>query len=102
MSAIPRAGTDASRRGDELKNLGCYMRGRSLELPRFEGQPSYCCERQDLSIEMLNAGIAPTSDFHQRLFAWNIRQRSNGSTFFDDTTGEWKFRHLPNSANFGN
>ena len=38
---------------------------------------------------MLNTDIARrSSDFHQRLFVWNIRQRSNGSTCFDDTTGE--------------
>ncbi len=34
--------------------------------------------------------IARSSDFHKRVFGWNSQKRGNGSTWFDDTTGEWK------------
>jgi uncharacterized protein len=39
-------------------------------------------------IEMPATDIARSSDFYKRVFGWNIRKRSDGSTAFDDTTGE--------------
>ncbi len=39
-------------------------------------------------IEMPATDIARSSDFYQRVFGWNIRIRGDGSTAFDDTTGE--------------
>jgi predicted enzyme related to lactoylglutathione lyase len=39
-------------------------------------------------IEMPAADVARSSDFYQRVFGWNIRTRGDGSTSFDDTTGE--------------
>lgn len=39
-------------------------------------------------IEIPATDIARSSDFYQRVFGWNIRKRGNGSTAFDDTTGE--------------
>jgi uncharacterized protein len=32
--------------------------------------------------------IARSADFYKRVFGWNIRKRGDGSTAFDDTTGE--------------
>lgn len=39
-------------------------------------------------LEMPATDIASSSDFYRRVFGWNIRARSDGSTAFDDTTGE--------------
>jgi predicted enzyme related to lactoylglutathione lyase len=39
-------------------------------------------------IEMPATDIARSADFYQRVFGWNIRKRGDGSTSFDDTTGE--------------
>jgi len=39
-------------------------------------------------IEMPATDIGRSSDFYQRVFGWNIRTRGDGSTAFDDTTGE--------------
>src|SRR5712692_5938041 len=38
-------------------------------------------------IEMPATDIARSADFYKRVFGWNIRQRGDGSTAFDDTTG---------------
>jgi len=39
-------------------------------------------------IEIPAIDIASSSDFYQQVFGWNIRTRGDGSTAFDDTTGE--------------
>ena len=39
-------------------------------------------------IEMPATDIARSSDFYQRVFGWNVRKRGDGSTAFDDTTGQ--------------
>jgi predicted enzyme related to lactoylglutathione lyase len=39
-------------------------------------------------IEMPATDIARSSDFYKQVFGWNIRKRGNGTTAFDDTTGE--------------
>ena len=39
-------------------------------------------------IEIPAVDIGRSSDFYAKVFGWNIRQRGNGSTAFDDTTGE--------------
>ena len=39
-------------------------------------------------IEMPATDIARSSDFYQHVFGWNIRTRGDGSTAFDDTTGQ--------------
>jgi len=39
-------------------------------------------------LEIPTTGIARSADFYQRAFGWNIRRRGDGSTAFDDTTGE--------------
>jgi hypothetical protein len=39
-------------------------------------------------IEMPATDIARSADFYKKVFGWNIRQRGNGSTAFDDTTGQ--------------
>jgi predicted enzyme related to lactoylglutathione lyase len=39
-------------------------------------------------IEMPASDIARSSNFYKEVFGWNIRQRGDGATSFDDTTGE--------------
>ncbi len=39
-------------------------------------------------IEFPATDIARSAEFYGRVFGWNIRKRRDGSTAFDDTTGE--------------
>src|SRR6266699_7185110 len=39
-------------------------------------------------IELPATDVARSADFYQRVFGWNIRKRGDGSTAFDDTTGQ--------------
>jgi predicted enzyme related to lactoylglutathione lyase len=39
-------------------------------------------------LEIPSTDIAGSADFYKRVFGWNIRQRGDGHTAFDDTTGE--------------
>jgi uncharacterized protein len=39
-------------------------------------------------IEIPSTDIARSAEFYQRVFGWNVRRRGDGSTAFDDTTGE--------------
>jgi uncharacterized protein len=39
-------------------------------------------------IEMPATDIARSAEFYKRVFGWNVRKRGDGSTAFDDTTGE--------------
>jgi predicted enzyme related to lactoylglutathione lyase len=39
-------------------------------------------------IEMPAMDIARSAEFYKKVFGWNIRERGDGSTAFDDTTGE--------------
>jgi predicted enzyme related to lactoylglutathione lyase len=39
-------------------------------------------------IEVPATDIARSADFYKRVFGWTIRKRGDGSTAFDDTTGE--------------
>src|SRR5690348_8136116 len=39
-------------------------------------------------IEIPATDIARSAAFYQQVFGWNVRQRGDGSTAFDDTTGE--------------
>jgi predicted enzyme related to lactoylglutathione lyase len=39
-------------------------------------------------IEMPTTDIARSAEFYQRVFGWNVRQRGDGSTAFDDAVGE--------------
>ncbi len=38
-------------------------------------------------VEIPASDIAQSAQFYQRAFGWHIRQHSDGSTAFDDTTG---------------
>jgi predicted enzyme related to lactoylglutathione lyase len=53
-------------------------------------------------IEIPTTDIVRSSDFYQRVFGWNVRQRGDGSTAFDDTTGQvsgsWVLGRPPASA----
>ncbi len=39
-------------------------------------------------IEMPATDIARSSDFYSQIFGWQVRQRGDGSTAFDDSTGQ--------------
>jgi predicted enzyme related to lactoylglutathione lyase len=39
-------------------------------------------------IEMPATDIARSADFYKQVFGWAVRKRGDGSTAFDDTTGE--------------
>lgn len=39
-------------------------------------------------LEMPATDVARSAGFYQRVFGWNVRKRPDGSTSFDDTTGE--------------
>jgi len=39
-------------------------------------------------IEIPAVDIRRSADFYAKVFGWKIRQRGNGSTAFDDTTGQ--------------
>lgn len=39
-------------------------------------------------IEMPALDVQRSAEFYQRVFGWNIRQRGDGSTSFDDAVGE--------------
>ena len=53
-------------------------------------------------IEFPATDIARSADFYTRVFGWNLRQRGDGHTAFDDTTGEvsgtWVVGRSPASA----
>jgi hypothetical protein len=50
-------------------------------------------------IEIPTTDIACSAEFYQRVFGWNVRTRDNGSTAFDDTTGQvsgsWALKRPP-------
>jgi predicted enzyme related to lactoylglutathione lyase len=50
-------------------------------------------------LEMPATDVARSADFYKKSFGWNIRQRGEGSTSFDDTTGEvsgaWVLKRAP-------
>ena len=39
-------------------------------------------------LEMPTTEVARSADFYKRVFGWKIRKRGDGSTSFDDTTGQ--------------
>jgi predicted enzyme related to lactoylglutathione lyase len=39
-------------------------------------------------IELPATDVARSAGFYQKVFGWNVRQRGNGSTAFDDTVGQ--------------
>jgi hypothetical protein len=53
-------------------------------------------------LEMPATDIARSADFYKKVFGWNIRKRGDGTTAFDDTTGEvsgaWVLGRPPASA----
>ena len=53
-------------------------------------------------IEMPAVDIRRSADFYAKVFGWHLRQRGDGSTAFDDTTGEvsgtWVVGRPPSSA----
>src|SRR5882762_8957095 len=53
-------------------------------------------------LEIPATDIARSSEFYQRVFGWNIRKRGDGSTSFDDTTGEvsgtWVLGRTPSAS----
>ena len=53
-------------------------------------------------IEIPAIDIARSAEFYKSVFGWRVRQRGDGSTAFDDTTGEvsgtWVLNRPPASA----
>jgi predicted enzyme related to lactoylglutathione lyase len=39
-------------------------------------------------IEMPTTDVARSAEFYTQVFGWNVRQRGDGKTAFDDTTGQ--------------
>jgi len=39
-------------------------------------------------VEIPAADVGRSSSFYEAVFGWNLRQRGDGATAFDDTTGE--------------
>src|SRR5260370_1067215 len=39
-------------------------------------------------IEMPSTDVARSAEFYRRVFGWNVRQRGDGHSAFDDTTGQ--------------
>ena len=39
-------------------------------------------------VEMPTTDVKRSADFYSKVFGWNVRTRGDGSTAFDDTTGE--------------
>ena len=39
-------------------------------------------------IEMPATDVSRSADFYSKVFGWNIRQRGDGATAFDDTVGQ--------------
>ncbi len=52
-------------------------------------------------IEIPATDIARSAEFYKQVFGWSIRQRGDGSTSFDDTTGQvsgaWVLGRPPSS-----
>ena len=50
-------------------------------------------------VEIPATDIARSAEFYKRVFGWNVRTRDNGSTAFDDTTGQvsgsWVLKRPP-------
>jgi predicted enzyme related to lactoylglutathione lyase len=51
-------------------------------MPRTLGNGKICY------IQIPATDIARSADFYQQVFGWNIRQRGDGATAFDDGVGE--------------
>lgn len=64
--------------------------------------PSTLANGKICYIEMPATDIARSAEFYKRVFGWQIRRRGDGSTAFDDATGEvsgtWLLGRPPASA----
>jgi predicted enzyme related to lactoylglutathione lyase len=53
-------------------------------------------------VEMPTTDIERSAEFYKRVFGWNVRTRGNGSTAFDDTTGQvsgsWVLKRPPSTT----
>jgi uncharacterized protein len=52
-------------------------------------------------VEIPTTDIARSAEFYKRVFGWNVRTRGDGSTAFDDATGQvsgsWALKRPPSS-----
>ena len=52
-------------------------------------------------IEIPSTDVARSADFYRRVFGWHVRQRGDGHSAFDDTTGQvsgtWVLGRPPSS-----
>src|SRR6516162_8028989 len=55
-------------------------------------------------VELPATDIARSADFYQKVFGWNVRKRGDGSTAFDDATGQvsgaWVLNRPPQKPGF--
>jgi predicted enzyme related to lactoylglutathione lyase len=72
---------------------GTAVKGNTMPPSSTNGKICY--------IEMPTTDIARSAEFYKRVFGWNVRTRGNGSTAFDDTTGQvsgsWVLKRPPSS-----
>src|SRR5205085_1002418 len=59
---------------------GHFIRGIRMPPTLANGKICY--------IEMPSTDIARSAEFYRRVFGWNVRQRGDGHSAFDDTTGQ--------------
>src|SRR6185437_10087052 len=72
-----------------IANSWKLFRLGSLQARSYNGEPMPDYANGKICyIEMPAADISRSAEFYQRVFGWNVRRRPNGSTAFDDTTGQ--------------
>ena len=54
----------------------------------WHGMPPTFANGKICYLEMPAIDIARSAEFYKRVFGWNTRRRGDGSTAFDDTTGQ--------------
>jgi predicted enzyme related to lactoylglutathione lyase len=68
----------------------------------WHGMPPTFANGKICYLEMPAIDIARSAEFYKRVFGWNTRRRGDGSTAFDDTTGQvsgtWVLGRSPSSA----
>jgi predicted enzyme related to lactoylglutathione lyase len=82
------------RRGRSTLTLGSDLKGVLMPPTLANGKICY--------IEIPAIDIQRSADFYASVFGWQLRQRGDGSTAFDDATGEvsgtWVVGRPPSSA----
>jgi len=89
-----RSGPPSAPQNDRLADFSNLL--EEVQMPPTLANGKICY------IELPATDVARSADFYQRVFGWNIRKRGDGSTAFDDTTGQvsgtWVLGRSPSSA----